>query len=164
MERNGQRMANRTSLPFDLLLERDSDEPMHRQVYAALRKYILEGRLGANANLPGSRLLAEHLGVGRNTVLSAYDQLLAEGYVEARSGSGTFVVPLLKSQRGRPSKPSAAQFRLSRRGELIASQSQPCRTPGRLSVYPGVPETRTFPFPIWSRLLAKIARRPEVTS
>lgn len=154
-------MANRTSLPFDLLLERHSDEPMHRQVYAALRKYILEGRLGANANLPGSRLLAEHLGVGRNTVLSAYDQLLAEGYVEARSGSGTFVVPLLKSQRGRPTKPSAVQFKLSRRGELIASQSQPCRTPGRLSVYPGVPETRTFPFPIWSRLLAKIARRPD---
>jgi GntR family transcriptional regulator/MocR family aminotransferase len=154
-------MANRTSLPFDLLLERVSDEPMHRQIYAALRKYILEGRLGANANLPGSRLLAEHLGVGRNTVLSAYDQLLAEGWVEARSGSGTFVVPLLKPAQAPLTGNSAAQLEISRRGELIASQSQPCRTPGRLSVYPGVPETRTFPFPTWSRLLAKIGRRQD---
>ncbi len=118
-------MANRTSLPFDLLLERVSDERCIG-THAALRKYILEGRLGANANLPGSRLLAEHLGVGRNTVLSAYDQLLAEGWVEARSGSGTFVVPLLKPAQAPLTEHSPAQLEISRRGELIASQSQPC--------------------------------------
>jgi GntR family transcriptional regulator/MocR family aminotransferase len=154
-------LANRTSLPFDLLLERNREEPIHRQIYTALRNHILEGRLGAHANLPGSRLLARHLGVGRNTVLSAYDQLLAEGYVEARSGSGTFVVPLLKRPRPLQREASAKRFKLSGRGDLIASQAQPCRTPGRLSVYPGVPETRTFPFPVWSRLLARVARRQD---
>ena len=154
-------MANRTGLPFDLLLERKQDEPIHRQIYSALRNHILEGRLVPDANLPGSRLLARHLGVGRNTVLSAYDQLLAEGYVEARSGSGTFVVPLLKRPRPRQSAASHNQLKFSRRGDLIASQAQPCRTPGRLSVYPGAPETRTFPFSIWSRLLARVARRAD---
>jgi GntR family transcriptional regulator/MocR family aminotransferase len=154
-------MANRTSLPFDLLLERNRDEPIHRQIYTALRSHILEGRLGADTNLPGSRLLARHLGIGRNTVLSAYDQLLAEGYVEAHSGSGTFVVPLLKRPRTPQRELSAKRFRLSRRGELTASQAQPCRTPGMLSVYPGVPETRSFPFPIWSRLLGRIAKRQD---
>jgi len=154
-------LANRTSLPFDLLLQRNRDEPIHRQIYTALRNHILEGRLGAHANLPGSRLLARHLGVGRNTVLSAYDQLLAEGYVEARSGSGTFVVPLLKRPRPLQREASAKRLKLSGRGDLIASQAQPCRTPGRLSVYPGAPETRTFPFSVWSRLLARVARRQD---
>ena len=64
-------MASRTGLPFDLILDRSTHEPMHRQLYGALRKYILEGRLEADANLPGSRILAQHLQIGRNTVLSA---------------------------------------------------------------------------------------------
>src|ERR1700690_4106666 len=105
-------MATRTSLPFDLLLERNRDEPIHRQIYSALRSHILEGRLGADVNLPGSRLLAQHLGVGRNTVLSAYDQLLAEGYVQARSGSGTFVAPLFKRARPARREVSARRYRL----------------------------------------------------
>lgn len=151
-------MASRTGLPFDLLLERSTGEPMHRQIYGALRKYILEGRLEAEANLPGSRILAQHLGIGRNTVLSAYDQLLAEGYVATRSGSGTFVLPRLKQPKPfrRQALPHPRQ--LSRRGELIASQPQPCRTPGKICLYPGVPETREFPFALWARLLARNAR------
>jgi GntR family transcriptional regulator/MocR family aminotransferase len=153
-------LASRASLPLDLLLERNSDEPIHRQIYVALRKYILDGRLAAEANLPGSRLMAQHLGISRNTVLAAYDQLLGEGYVAARSGSGTFVVPRLAQSPPAP-RAAEAQFRLSRRGELIASQPQPCRTRGRICLYPGVPETRTFPFAVWSRLLARNGKRQD---
>jgi GntR family transcriptional regulator/MocR family aminotransferase len=154
-------LASRTGLPFDLLLERTAGEPMHRQIYSALRKYILEGRLEADANLPGSRILAQHLGIGRNTVLSAYDQLLAEGYVAARSGSGTFVLPRLRQPRALRREASADSLRLSRRGEMIASLPQPCRTPGKICLYPGVPETREFPFLVWSRLLSRNARQSD---
>jgi GntR family transcriptional regulator / MocR family aminotransferase len=152
-------LVSRTALPFDLLVERSAAEPMHRQIYGALRKYILEGRLEADANLPGSRILAQHLGIGRNTVLSAYDQLLAEGYVAARSGSGTYVLPRLKQPNPLRSEVFVDPRRLSRRGEMIASQPQPCRTAGKICLYPGVPETRAFPFPVWSRLLSRNARQ-----
>jgi GntR family transcriptional regulator/MocR family aminotransferase len=66
-------------------------EPLHRQLYAALRGAILDQRLRAGARLPSTRTLASLLGVARNTVHGAYDQLLAEGYLEARHGSGTYV-------------------------------------------------------------------------
>jgi GntR family transcriptional regulator / MocR family aminotransferase len=152
-------VTSRTGLPFDLLLERPASEPMHRQIYAALRKYILEGRLQAHVNLPGSRVLAQHLGIGRNTVLAAYDQLLAEGYVATRSGSGTFVLPRLKQNKPLRRQTPPYPRRLSRRGELIASQPQPCRTPGKICLYPGVPETREFPFSVWARLLSRNAKQ-----
>lgn len=132
---------------------------MHRQIYQALRSYILEGRLGAGHGLPATRMLAQHLGIGRNTVIAAYDQLVAEGYLEARSGSGTRVAPLLQraSRSARGNRPTAS--RLSRRGELIASLPQPPRNPGKLNFHPGFPETASFPFSTWSRLLARNAQR-----
>src|SRR3982751_5629869 len=69
----------------------DGPGPMFQRVYEALRAEILEGRLVSGARLPSSRALARESGVSRTTVLLAYDQLLAEGYVEGRAGSGTYV-------------------------------------------------------------------------
>ena len=143
-----------------LAVDRESALPMHRQIYAALRGYILDGRLGPATNLPATRCLAQQLGVGRNTVIAAYEQLFAEGYVEARAGSGTWVVHLPRrpaAPRHRRAASHAAQ--LSRRGELIASRGQPQRTPATINLHPGVTETATFPFSIWARLLARNARR-----
>ncbi len=65
--------------------------PLHRQLYDGLRMAILAGRLSAGARLPATRALAAELHVSRNTVLDAYAQLLAEGYVEGKIGSGTYV-------------------------------------------------------------------------
>lgn len=62
-----------------------------RQLSDALRSAIAKGELGAGARLPSSRALAESLGLSRGTVTEAYDQLLAEGYLDARAGSGTRV-------------------------------------------------------------------------
>jgi GntR family transcriptional regulator/MocR family aminotransferase len=69
----------------------DRSGPVVRQVYAQVRGAILAGALGAGARLPSSRDLATRLGVARASVVSAFDQLLAEGYVEGRRGAGTFV-------------------------------------------------------------------------
>ena len=76
-------------LSLDILsVDRGAPEPMHRQIYGALRRFILDGRIPPHALLPSTRTLAEDLKVGRNTVIAAYDQLLAEGFIEARTTTG----------------------------------------------------------------------------
>ena len=85
-------MSRHSRLPFDAVtVDRSLKVRLDRQLYEILRTYILEGRIRAGTSLPATRTLAQQLGVGRNTVVAAYDQLLAEGYVEAQSGSGTRV-------------------------------------------------------------------------
>jgi GntR family transcriptional regulator/MocR family aminotransferase len=81
----------------DLVLGVDpaADEPLHRQLYRELRAAVLEQRLKPGAKLPSTRALATTHGLARNTVHAAYDQLLAEGYLEARHGSGTYVAASL---------------------------------------------------------------------
>jgi GntR family transcriptional regulator/MocR family aminotransferase len=72
-------------------IERSSAKPLIRQVYEQVRTQILCGTLQAGEQLPSTRALATSLHVSRNVVLEAYDQLLAEGYIESRAGSGTYV-------------------------------------------------------------------------
>ncbi|HEV2721375.1 MAG TPA: GntR family transcriptional regulator, partial [Thermoanaerobaculia bacterium] len=69
-----------------------------KQLYDELRQTILQGHLQPGTRLPSTRALAEERGVSRNTVLNAYEQLLAEGYVEARVGSGTCVARALPEE------------------------------------------------------------------
>src|SRR5262245_57158994 len=74
-----------------LSVDRNVGVPIHRQVYDGLRRAILDGRLRPGQRIPSSRSLATDLGVSRLPVLSAYEQLLHEGYLVGRTGSGTFV-------------------------------------------------------------------------
>src|SRR5438477_1892968 len=78
-------------LDFLLRLEPERPEPMYAQLFGQLRSAILAGRLPGGAKLPSTRGLADLLGVSRNTVTEAYAQLLADGYLTARHGSGTYV-------------------------------------------------------------------------
>ena len=89
----------------------DRGSPVTRQVYDQLRGAILTGALGAGARLPSSRDLAGRLGVARASVVSAFDQLLAEGYVEGRPGAGTFVAADLSAvidTADAPARPAAS--------------------------------------------------------
>ena len=101
--------------------------PLHRQLYQAVRAAILAGRLAAGTRLPASRTLAGALGVSRNTVMSAYEQLLAEGYIGGQIGSGTYVssaLPdvLLRAPAAAAPTPTGALARqVSRRGALLAA-------------------------------------------
>jgi GntR family transcriptional regulator/MocR family aminotransferase len=72
-------------------LERNGGVPLFRQVYAQVCSAVLSGALRPGTKLPSSRAMASGLGVARASVVAAYEQLLAEGYVEGRHGSGTFV-------------------------------------------------------------------------
>src|SRR5215218_10843147 len=74
-----------------LRLDRSSAAPLYRQLYRGLREGILAGTLPAGSRLPSVRVLMRELKVSRNTVEGALAQLSAEGYLEARVGSGTYV-------------------------------------------------------------------------
>src|ERR1700721_3526825 len=78
---------------MDIPLEFDpkSEQPLYRQLYDSVRAGILDGRFNAGLRLPASRALARSVGVSRITVTECYERLIAEGYLEARRGSGTFV-------------------------------------------------------------------------
>jgi GntR family transcriptional regulator / MocR family aminotransferase len=90
-----------------LRIEPESACPLYRQVYDQLRQAILEQELPAGECLPSTRDLARALGVSRNTVLNAYEALIADGLLAARIGSGTRVLPSdrirsLATPMGRP--------------------------------------------------------------
>ena len=75
-----------------LSLDRSSTAPLHAQLTEALRALILDGTARPGERLPASRDLAAELSVSRQTALTALDQLIAEGYLAARRGAGTFVI------------------------------------------------------------------------
>ncbi len=152
--------------PAALALDSSSGSSMYRQLYDKLRTAILEGRLRAGAKLPSTRSLAEELAIARNTVMSAYEQLLAEGYLEGKTGSGTYVArtlpeAVLTIPAARQAAPRNRNlFHLSCRGQTLATNRLGIRymDPPR-PFRPGVPAIDHFPFDLWSRLLAKYWRR-----
>src|SRR5258706_14160901 len=88
-----------------LNLRRESG-PLYRRIYRALKSSIHGGRLGPAARLPSTRTLAADLGVSRNTVMLAYEQLAAEGYVVGRQRSSTAVAGRLRASATTASKAS----------------------------------------------------------
>lgn len=144
-------------------LHRGHDVPLNRQIYGVLRQLILENRIPIGTKLPATRDLARLLGVGRNTVLRAYEQLVTEGYVGGHVGSGTFVADTLPD--GSPEgawRPLAAdvpaRWMLSSRGAEIARHrdSGPIQSG---AFVPGIPDVELFPHDVWRRLVAKYLHR-----
>ncbi|TIP25888.1 MAG: PLP-dependent aminotransferase family protein [Mesorhizobium sp.] len=142
-----------------LVVDRNADVPMHRQLYDKLRGEILAGHLKSDTRLPPTRLMAEDLGVSRNTVITTYDALLAEGYLESRSGSGTWVATLpADAVAARNLVGSAGAPSLSSRGTRMANQPRDRTIPDHIAFHPGYPEIKGFPFSAWARLLKRHAR------
>ncbi len=75
-------------------LDRTCDLSLQEQIYRYIRDRVASGALAAGARLPATRALADTLRVSRNTTVLAYERLYAEGYIEARSGQGTFVAEI----------------------------------------------------------------------
>ena len=96
-------------------LSRSDGAPLFRQVYLQIRSAILSQGLRPGTKLPSTRALASQLSVSRSAVVSAYEQLLAEGYASGKVGSGTYVssdLPApIEGRRPRSGKPSAAVAR-----------------------------------------------------
>ena len=140
-----------------LPLDRSSEHPIHRQIYDGLRRAILEGRLSPGQLVPSTRALAEDLGVSRLPVLTAYDQLLHEGYLEGRTGSGTFVSGAIPDDLLTP-PPPGARAPARRVGRVTHSAPRP-RDEGGLGPFRmSLPALDRFPHAIWARLVARRAR------
>ncbi|MEO8025356.1 MAG: PLP-dependent aminotransferase family protein [Bryobacteraceae bacterium] len=130
--------------------------PLHRQVYERLQTTIRQGQLQAGQRLPSTRALAAELGVSRNTVMAAFEQLIAEGYLEGQAGSGTFVT------QGFPKAPAAASpsapgAGLSRRGGDILNAGRPRLNPDGAArpFEAGVPAIDAGLLRLWWRLIQK---------
>ncbi len=139
------------------------------QLYESLRQAILTGQLRAGDRLPSTRQLAEQLSVSRNTTTGAYDQLLAEGYIDAKVGSGTCVARSLPDELLRVDaggrlvgKRAARRRSLSQRGKMLSSKPVRILTvAGRPQPFAsGLPDLQMFPFATWARLMARHWRRP----
>ncbi|MEZ4572332.1 MAG: GntR family transcriptional regulator [Thermomicrobiales bacterium] len=116
---------------------------MQEQIAGQLADMMLDGRLPAGSRLPSTRSLAKDLRVSRNVALAAYDELFAEGYIEGRQGSGTYVVHDLPVQPQPEDKADAAQPRwLKQAPPTVASPARVARMidfrPGQPSVEPAV--------------------------
>src|SRR4030042_2014711 len=143
-------------------------KPYHRQVFEQVRNAILDGRLRSGDRLPATRDLAITLKLARNTVARAYEDMLAEGYLEARVGSGTYVSarlsqlppgPLDGGSRERGPRHPFVEATSSAR---IVGRDLPhtVRTTGYLpfDFRPGIPDWEAFPRALWLRLIGRALR------
>ena len=132
-----------------------SELPLHRQLYEALRRLMLDGYLQAGERLASSRDLARGLSLSRNTVITALNQLIVEGYLISRVGSGTCVSDSVPRAAPKPrARLSAQRPHLSRRGETLLNSY----TADQLEVQPftaGIPDFSAFPTALWQRLQNK---------
>ena len=150
---------------LDLEVKFSGDEPLHRQLYLAVKRAILDGRLRAGDRLPSTRVIADDFGVSRTTVLNAFDQLSAEGYLEGRVGSGTSVASYIpgdlavEARRLPLSKPPRSMPKIAQRAQLTPFSDLSFLRPPSRPLRPGQPELGMFPREIWSRLAAKHWRR-----
>ena len=165
MPPSGRVKLGRDSLLIDLNLDRAGAQPLNEQLYKGIKGLILAGVLRPGARLPASRILARELEVSRNTVLAAFDQLLAEGFTEARPGAGTRVsadLPDLSGDlRAAGQVPDDAADPPPLPARVLDLMSRHMPGPGVLRPFlPGLPDVSAFPFDEWGRSVGRFWRRP----
>jgi GntR family transcriptional regulator/MocR family aminotransferase len=135
---------------FPIRIERGSGVSLQRQLIEQLRHAILDGRLAAGTRLPSTRALATAAGVSRNIALAAYDELFAEGYVEGRHGSGTYVTGDLPALP-RPALPAPDRSARWLR-PLPATHRDDRSVPGTIEFRLGKPYVTQLPADVWRRV------------
>jgi GntR family transcriptional regulator/MocR family aminotransferase len=145
---------------LDLL--RDGPEPLHVQMTAQIKSAVLAGRLPAGTRMPSSRALSAKLGVSRNTVLAAIDQLKSEGILETVQGSGTLIAgiarPDFEEGRARQEIPAKRVHRLAGRWAEPLARFSPASLDRPRPFQPGIPDLAAFPAELWATSLRGAAR------
>lgn len=127
---------------MELLIPLDSRsaKPLYEQIYAHIRCEIRSGGLNAGDRVPSTRVLAEHLKVSRSTTQMAYDQLLAEGYIESRPYRGYFVARMEELVEAGPEKAATMET------------SEPVRPDCLVDFSPRGIDLDSFPYNTWRKL------------
>jgi len=150
-------------------LDRDSPVPLFQQLDSQIRQAILSGNLASGLRLPSSRALAKELGISRTSVVMAFEQLIAEDFLEGRVGAGTFIGANITEQILEPlpadsikSGRETPEVILSRRGSRVAKS--PSNSPPLVptAFLPNQPAYDQFPFNIWARLTSRRLRQPKI--
>ena len=128
--------------------------PLYRQIYDGYRAAILSGRLRPGQRLPSTRALATELEISRLPALTAFEQLLHEGYIEGKVGAGTYVAQAIPDDLTRAADGRAAEMR-GRAARRPTPRDEGGLGPFRVSV----PALDQFPHRIWARLLWRHAKR-----
>ncbi len=124
---------------FGFEIDHTSGIPNGKQLENQIREAILTGKLHAGDQLPPTRALAKDMQIARNTVIQAYDQLLAEGYLDARGGSGTYVANI-----GKLPKPKSMHY--------VPKMNQ-LKKKDVISFDAGNPDIDSFPRTVWAKML-----------
>ncbi|MBU9844539.1 PLP-dependent aminotransferase family protein [Rahnella ecdela] len=154
------------SLLSDLISQRLADSSagtLNKRVYQALQQAIFDGSIMPGSRLPASRDLAKELAISRNTVLASYDQLQAEGYIQTRTGSGTFVTSdlpkdgVIADNAVHHCTPVLSHVVLSERGVRLLKRTGVASQQWG-AFMPGVPDVKKFPHDIWRKLQNRLSR------
>ena len=152
-----------------IAFDSDQSAPLYRRLYEWIRSAILTGELRPGQKLPSTRYLSSELKLSRITVLCAFQQLSAEGYIESSAGSGTYVTKSIPDQVTRlgfgkqPRLINHSRCAGSRRISQLSSKLSPFPTlPFGIEAFRvGLPALDHFPITIWSRLVARRWRQPK---
>lgn len=130
---------------MQIIIDKNSELPFIKQIYSQIRNMILEGKLKGEERLPSTRRLSYDLKVSRNVILEAYEELMAEGYIESRPGAGTFVTKELYFKRSKtnPKKNFHKIIHPKSSDDLIDFRS-------------GIPALDMFPKKEWGSLFNKV--------
>ncbi|MFC7625079.1 PLP-dependent aminotransferase family protein [Microlunatus sp. GCM10028923] len=126
---------------LDLLLDVRGGPGVGRALRDALRGAVREGRLAPGTLLPGTRSLAAELGVSRGTVVEAFEQLIAEGWLVGQPGSGTRVAQA-----------------------TATADVEPGREPSMIDLRPGRPDLGSFPRTVWAAGVRRVLSAVEATA
>jgi GntR family transcriptional regulator / MocR family aminotransferase len=139
-------------------------QSLHRRLYEALRRALLDGHVAAGDRLPSSRDLAADLKLSRNTVVSAINQLTVEGYLHSQVGSGTYAsdnLPQTKRASARQGAYTGSRTSITMQSSTLSRRGQRLATEFTASSHevqpftPGSPDFSAFPVKLWQRLQNK---------
>ncbi len=156
-------------MQISIELDSDSQQSLQNQVFESIREQILTGNLKSGMMMPSTRLLNEQLGVSRNTIIHAYDRLIAEGYLFSKKTVGTFVNPNLPDVSLRLMREvSSNTIQQTKYSEEQIYKRQPVAFQGRVQAlfnphrdqldvdfWVGRPDPKSFPINIWRQLTIK---------
>lgn len=126
-------------------IKRNAATPVFEQICEAIRSSAISGGLSEGSKLPPTRVFATELGVSRSTVVTAYEQLVAEGYLKSLRGSGYSVCAIGEVERLETAPPTRAQYENVPRPDIRPFSA-------------GQPDMRLFPYPQWARAVSRVCR------